>query len=80
MLNRFNRLMRDLARGQLARNTFAPWEIEILLDLEACEIEPRRRGEIFRQYQRAVEKQFETGSGPPMKLSQFLIHRSRKHE
>lgn len=78
MLNRFRRLISDVLRGQLSRNTFTPWEIEVLLDLQACEIEPRRRAEIFRQYGRAVEKQLESGPGPPMRLSHFLVLRARR--
>jgi hypothetical protein len=72
MLNRFNRLMRELLRGTIMRNAFQPWEVEILMDMETCELEPRKRGDILRQYQKAVVKQLETGTGPPMKLSQYL--------
>jgi hypothetical protein len=78
MLNRFRRLMGEVLRGKLARNNFAPWEMSILLDLDACELPPRRRTDILRQYQRAVERQLETGPGPPMRLSHFLILRARK--
>jgi hypothetical protein len=72
MLNRFRRLIGELMRGVLARNCFEPWEVAILLDMETCAPEPRQRMETLRQYQRAVEKQLETGPGPPMKLSEFL--------
>jgi hypothetical protein len=78
MLNRFKRLISEVLRGQMSRNTFETWEVDILLDMEACEIEARRRGEIFRQYERAVERQLENEDGPPMKLSQFLVLRARK--
>ena len=78
MLNRFRRLIGELLRGHVMRNSFAPWEIEIILDMEACEIEPRRRADVFRQYQRAVEQQLDEGPGPPMKLSHFLVLRSRR--
>ncbi len=78
MLNRFRRLMGELLRGRLARNNFTVWEMELLLDFDVCELPPRRRTEILRQYQRAVERQLETGPGPPMKLSHFLILRARK--
>lgn len=72
MLNRFRRLIGEILRGAIVRSTFQPWEVQILLDMDDCEVEPRRRQEILRQYQRAVEKQLETGPGPPMKLSEFL--------
>ena len=75
MLNRFRRLLTEIIRGTVARNSFEPWEVEILLDLANCQIMPRRRLEILRQYEKAVEQQMETGPGPPMTLSQFLQER-----
>ncbi len=80
MLNRFNRLLGEVMRGALARNSFQRWEAEILMDLENCQLERRRRMEILRQYQRAVVHQMETGVGPPMKLSEFLELRARRRE
>ena len=77
MLHRFNRLMSNLARGAVARDGFEPWEVEILLDIKRCKLEPRRWTKVMRQYQRAVERQLEAGPGPPMKLSNFLIMRAR---
>ncbi len=78
MLNRFRRLMTELQRGVINRNDFQPWEIEILLDIEECQLDRRSRQEILRQYVRAVERQLESGHGPPMKLSEFLVLRSRR--
>jgi hypothetical protein len=77
-LNRFRRLVSELARGAILRNAFEPWEVEILLDCQNCHIEPRRRLETLQQYQKAVEKQLETGPGPPMKLSEFLQARTTR--
>ena len=80
MLNRFNRLLGELMRGAITRNAFEAWEVEILLDIENCQVERKRRTEILRQYQRAVERQMATGPGPPMKLSTFLELRARRRE
>ena len=80
MLNRFNRLLNEVSRGALARNSFQPWEVQILMDLENCQLNSRRRTEILRQYQRAVERQMADGPGPPMKLSEFLAMRARRRE
>ena len=80
MLNRFNRLIGEVMRGALARNSFQPWEIDILLDLENCQLDRRRRLEILRQYQKAVERQLMNGPGPPMRLSEFLVVRARRRE
>jgi len=79
-LHRFNKLLAEVMRGPITRNSFQRWEFEILLDLEHCQLERRRRLEILRQYQRAVGKQMEQGPGPPMKLSQFLELRAQRHE
>ena len=78
MLGRFNRLMGELARGAITRNNFAPWEIELLIDIQTCILEPRRKSEIMRQYERAVRRQMESGPGPPMKLSEFLTIRANR--
>jgi len=78
MMNRFRKLLAEVMRGQTARNSFNAWEIELMLDMQTCELEPRRRTEILKQYQRAVEKQLAVGPGPPMKLSDFLVIRARR--
>ena len=80
MLNRFNRLLSEILRGTIARNAFQPWEVAILLDLEDCQLDRRRRTEILRQYKKAVDRQMQTGPGPPMKLSKFLEIRARRRE
>ena len=78
VLNRFNRLVSELMRGVIVRNSFQPWEVEILLDFDLCKVERKRRLEILRQYQRAVERQMNAGPGPPMKFSEFLEFRARR--
>jgi len=78
MLNRFRRLIGEILRKETARNSFQPWEVDILVDLESCALESRRRLEILRQYQRAVERQLGIGPGPPMKLSEVLVLRAQK--
>lgn len=77
-LNRFRRLIGELMRGEIERNSFAHWEIELLLDFGSCQLPSRRRLEILRQYQKAVERQMEYGPGPPMRLSHFLIQREQR--
>jgi len=72
MLNRFRKLVGELIRGSISRNSFQSWELEILMDYHNCPLTPRHRQETLRQYQRAVEKQLEMGPGPPMKFSDFL--------
>jgi hypothetical protein len=80
MLNRFNRLIGELMHGAIVRSTFQPWEVDLLLDIGNCPLERRRRMETLRQYQRAVERQLDTGPGPPMILSEFLAMRAQRRE
>lgn len=77
MFNRFRRLLVELQRGAITHNDFQRWEVEILLDAANCELDSRRRADLLRQYERAVQKQMESGPGPPMKLSEFLARRAQ---
>ena len=78
MLHRFRRLLGELMKGEMARTSFKAWEIDILVDFDACELPSRRRLEILGQYQKAVERQLDTGPGPPLLLSHFLVLRERR--
>ena len=80
MHNRFQRLLGELVHGAVARNSFLPWEVDLMLDFRQCPLPPRRRNEILRQYARAVTRQLETGPGPPMKLSVFLALREKRRQ
>jgi hypothetical protein len=71
-LAHFNRLIRELLRGKMTRNTFQPWEIEVLLDIENCNLRESARQHTLRRYQQAVHRQLEKGAEVPMKLSEFL--------
>ncbi|MGA3025929.1 MAG: hypothetical protein ABSF98_14260 [Bryobacteraceae bacterium] len=81
VLAQFNRLIQELLRGNVNRNTFRPWEIDILLDIEACQIRDATRRETLRRYQRAVQRQMDKGAARPMKLSEYLESlRARRRE
>lgn len=80
MLNRFRRLFAELARGMMSRQTFLPWEVEIMVDFQECPLPGKRRLEILRQWERAVIRQLQSGHGPPMKLSAFLVLREERRE
>jgi hypothetical protein len=78
MFNRFQQLILEVIRGEMRRTIFQPWEVELLVDIESCALDPKRRVGTFRQYLRAVERQLEKGPGPPMKLSEFLQLRKNR--
>ena len=78
-LNRFNRLMQELIRGAMNRNTFQPWEIDILLDIEACQIREPVKRETLRRYQKAVQRSMEKGAPMPLRLSEYVGNKKSPH-
>lgn len=72
VLGRFNRLMQDLMRGETSRNSFEPWEIDLLLDIADCTLEPKGARDVLRRYRKAAERQLDFGVVPPLKLSEYL--------
>jgi hypothetical protein len=72
LLVRFNRLVRELEQGAMTRNCFKPWEIELLLDMDACDLRSLRKWQVLRQYQKAVRRHLENGASRPLKLSEYL--------
>ncbi len=74
-LLRFNRLIRELLQGRATRESFQPWEIELLLDIEHCQIKESARDGVLRRYQQAVQRRIARGDTVLMKLSEFLASR-----
>lgn len=72
VLAQFNRLIQELLRGNMQRNTFRPWEIEILLDIENCNLRDGNRRDILKRYQKAVQRHMDKGARLPLKLSEYL--------
>jgi hypothetical protein len=72
LLARFNRLIQELLRGNMNRNTFQPWEIELLLDIQSCDLHSSNRREILRRYQKAVQRHMDRGATSLLKLSEYL--------
>ena len=80
LLHQFNKLIQELLRGVINRNTFRPWEIEILLDIEACDLKDSNRREILRRYQRAVHRHIERGASKLITLSEYLERNRARRE
>jgi hypothetical protein len=72
VLAQFNRLVGELLRGNVTRNTFRPWEIEVLLDIETCNLRDGNKRETLRRYQKANQRHMEKGARLPLKLSEYL--------
>lgn len=71
LIVRFQRLMREIESGTLGRNVFYPWEVEVIVDLEQCQIRANRR-RLLRRYQKAAVRALEMGAPRPLKLSEYL--------
>jgi len=72
LLARFNRLMQELLRGNLSRNCFRPWEVELLLDIEMCQLRDSGKRDTLKRYQKFVQRQMERGAPRPARLSEYL--------
>ena len=72
VLAQFNRLIQELLRGNMQRNTFRPWEIDVLLDIEGCSLRETNKRTVLRRYQKAVQRHMERGARLPLKLSEYL--------
>ncbi len=80
VLAQFNRLMAELLRGSVSRNTFRPWEIDVLLDIENCSLKDSNKKEILRRYQKAVQRHMEKGARLPLKMSEYLEAQKSRRE
>jgi hypothetical protein len=68
----FSRLIRELLSENMHRATFQPWEIEILLGIESCDLSGPSKRRILTGYEKAMRLHFETGARLPFKLSEYL--------
>lgn len=73
----FNKLLAELIRGRIQRTTFQPWEIEILLDIEACDLRDGNRRQVLKRYQRAANRYADRGGHALLKLSEYLAKKHR---
>jgi hypothetical protein len=77
---RFKRFMREVENGAVLRNSFQPWEVELLMDLDQCTLRANRR-RLLRRYQKAAVRSLEGGAPRPLKLSEYLARtRTRRSQ
>jgi hypothetical protein len=79
-LTQFNRLIQDLLKGNMNRNTFRPWEITLLLDIEGCSLSSGNRREVLRRYQKAVQRGYDRGETSLLRLSEYLDNLKNKRK
>lgn len=79
LIAKFDRLIQDLITGQIQRSKFSAWEMEILLDFEACGLSVKHLA-LVDAYCEAVHRQIAAGAAQPLKFSEFLASRPSSAE
>jgi hypothetical protein len=69
---RFNRLMDCVLQGELKGNSLQPWELEILLDVQSCELPYAEFRRAIQRYQRYANRRLCNGAPAPPTLSEYL--------
>ena len=75
-LANLDKLVADLIAGQFHRTTFQPWEVEVLLDIQACKLGDSNKKELLKRYQKAAHRWFDRGGRTLLLLSDY---RARRH-
>ena len=75
VLAQFSLLMGEILGGSLRRNKFQPWEVEILLEIESCQLRGSDMREALSEYQDVVQAEIEKGAHLPLKFSDFVERR-----
>lgn len=76
-LGYLDKLIADLLAGQFRRTTFQPWEVEVLLDIQACNLGDSNKRELLKRYQKAAHRWFDRGGRHLLLLSDYLAKRHR---
>jgi hypothetical protein len=77
-LDHLDQLVADLSAGRFRRTTFQPWEVELLLDIQACNIGDSNKKELLKRYQRAAHRWFDRGGRTILLLSDYMAKRHRQ--
>jgi len=70
-------LVTDLIVGQFRRTTFQVWEVELLLDIQACNLGDLNKREVLKRYRKAAHRWFDRGGRTLLLLSEYLAKRHR---
>lgn len=78
LINQFNTLIQEVISGKFQRYVFAPWEVDLLLDIESCKVRQSSRIGLLRRYQQAACQRALRGSQPLLRFSDFLLEQRRR--
>ena len=71
-------MITELVSGEFRRTSFEPWEVEVLLDLQSCQIDDVNKKEMLQRYQKAAHRWFDRGGRTLLLLSDYLAKRHRR--
>ncbi len=71
----FKLLMSEVLQGDLRRSKFRSWEIDILLDIESCELRGSAKREVIEAYQKTAQAGLQKGAPFPLRFSEYLKRR-----
>lgn len=77
-LAQLDRLLADVMAGEFRRTTFQPWEVEILLDIQACRVDESDAEELLKRYRKAAHRWFDRGGRTLLLFSDYLAKRHRR--
>jgi len=78
LIAQFNALIQEVISGQFQRHVFAPWEVDVLLDIESCRVRQSSRVGLLRRYQHAACQRALHGSQTLLRFSGFLLEQRRR--
>jgi hypothetical protein len=73
-------LVQQLALGNVRRNTFTEWEMQLLLDFQMARIRTSSRAETLRRYLRLVQQQLAQGEPIPQRFSRFMEEEAQQRK
>ncbi len=68
----FCQFVQHLIAGNVRRNTFSQWEIDLLLDIGTTPMRRSSRPEMLRRYLKTVQRQLAGGAPSPIRFSEFF--------
>lgn len=71
-LDSYRQFVYQLISGNVRRNTFTQWEMDLLFDLEKFPVRKSRRAQILRRYVKATNRHISDGASAPPRLAEFL--------
>ena len=71
-LDSYRQFIYQLIAGEVRRNTFTQWEMDLLFDLEKFPVRKSRRAQMLRRYVKAASLQISSGASAPPRLAEFI--------